>query len=90
MTHGKVVKICDFGLARDIRNDSNYVVRGNVRPLFLTYFYTVILCFVIGTVDNLTHRSAGLMDGNVQKPTDHSQLSSVQKLFLELQGISQL
>ncbi|XP_072518536.1 macrophage colony-stimulating factor 1 receptor 1 isoform X2 [Salminus brasiliensis] len=26
-----VVKICDFGLARDIMNDSNYVVRGNAR-----------------------------------------------------------
>ncbi|NWI05698.1 FLT3 kinase, partial [Tichodroma muraria] len=29
VTHGKVVKICDFGLARDVMNDSNYVVRGN-------------------------------------------------------------
>ncbi|XP_060791281.1 macrophage colony-stimulating factor 1 receptor isoform X2 [Neoarius graeffei] len=26
-----VAKICDFGLARDIMNDSNYVVRGNAR-----------------------------------------------------------
>uniref|UniRef100_A0A8C8EAE8 receptor protein-tyrosine kinase n=1 Tax=Otus sunia TaxID=257818 RepID=A0A8C8EAE8_9STRI len=31
VTHGKVVKICDFGLARDIVNDSNYIVRGNAR-----------------------------------------------------------
>ncbi|NWU98379.1 FLT3 kinase, partial [Upupa epops] len=31
VTHGKVVKICDFGLARDIVNDSNYIVRGNTR-----------------------------------------------------------
>ncbi|XP_044298575.1 receptor-type tyrosine-protein kinase FLT3 [Varanus komodoensis] len=31
VTHGKVAKICDFGLARDIMNDSNYVVRGNAR-----------------------------------------------------------
>ncbi|KAM7331576.1 hypothetical protein ACRRTK_008284 [Alexandromys fortis] len=30
VTHGKVVKICDFGLARDILSDSSYVVRGNV------------------------------------------------------------
>ncbi|EHH58496.1 FL cytokine receptor, partial [Macaca fascicularis] len=30
VTHGKVVKICDFGLARDIMSDSNYVVRGNM------------------------------------------------------------
>uniref|UniRef100_A0A8C0G010 receptor protein-tyrosine kinase n=1 Tax=Chelonoidis abingdonii TaxID=106734 RepID=A0A8C0G010_CHEAB len=31
VTCGKVVKICDFGLARDIMNDSNYVIRGNAR-----------------------------------------------------------
>lgn len=30
LTHGRITKICDFGLARDIRNDSNYVVKGNV------------------------------------------------------------
>lgn len=28
------MKIGDFGLARDIDNDSNYVVRGNVRDMF--------------------------------------------------------
>ncbi|XP_077080905.1 macrophage colony-stimulating factor 1 receptor isoform X2 [Siphateles boraxobius] len=26
-----IVKICDFGLARDIMNDTNYVVKGNAR-----------------------------------------------------------
>ncbi|XP_036376514.1 receptor-type tyrosine-protein kinase FLT3, partial [Megalops cyprinoides] len=31
VTHNRTVKIGDFGLARDIENDSNYVVRGNVR-----------------------------------------------------------
>ncbi|NXC42229.1 FLT3 kinase, partial [Penelope pileata] len=31
VTHGKVVKIGDFGLARDVVNDSNYIVRGNAR-----------------------------------------------------------
>ncbi|XP_072119078.1 receptor-type tyrosine-protein kinase FLT3 [Mobula birostris] len=31
VTHGKVTKICDFGLARDIMQDSNYVIRGNAR-----------------------------------------------------------
>uniref|UniRef100_U3K1Q1 receptor protein-tyrosine kinase n=1 Tax=Ficedula albicollis TaxID=59894 RepID=U3K1Q1_FICAL len=31
VTHGKVVKICDFGLARDVINDSNYIIRGNAR-----------------------------------------------------------
>ncbi|KAL1006505.1 hypothetical protein UPYG_G00073210 [Umbra pygmaea] len=31
VTQGGWVKIGDFGLARDIENDSNYVVKGNVR-----------------------------------------------------------
>ncbi|XP_068134525.1 macrophage colony-stimulating factor 1 receptor isoform X2 [Hyperolius riggenbachi] len=31
ITHGRVAKICDFGLARDIENDNNYVVKGNAR-----------------------------------------------------------
>ncbi|KAK6305691.1 hypothetical protein J4Q44_G00244710 [Coregonus suidteri] len=31
LTDGCVAKICDFGLARDIENDSNYVVKGNAR-----------------------------------------------------------
>lgn len=30
LTDHRVAKICDFGLARDIMNDSNYVVKGNV------------------------------------------------------------
>ncbi|RCU34876.1 hypothetical protein DVA81_18640, partial [Acinetobacter baumannii] len=29
-TDRREAKICDFGLARDIMNDSNYVVKGNV------------------------------------------------------------
>ncbi|XP_051533910.1 macrophage colony-stimulating factor 1 receptor isoform X3 [Myxocyprinus asiaticus] len=31
VTDCRVVKICDFGLARDIMNDLNYVVKGNAR-----------------------------------------------------------
>ncbi|XP_070595193.1 macrophage colony-stimulating factor 1 receptor [Erythrolamprus reginae] len=31
VANGLVAKICDFGLARDIVNDSNYVVKGNAR-----------------------------------------------------------
>uniref|UniRef100_A0A3B4DQN8 receptor protein-tyrosine kinase n=1 Tax=Pygocentrus nattereri TaxID=42514 RepID=A0A3B4DQN8_PYGNA len=31
LADGRVAKICDFGLARDIMNDSNYVVKGNAR-----------------------------------------------------------
>ncbi|XP_015261603.1 PREDICTED: mast/stem cell growth factor receptor Kit [Gekko japonicus] len=34
LTHGRITKICDFGLARDIRNDSNYVVKGNPSELY--------------------------------------------------------
>uniref|UniRef100_A0A8C5RV79 receptor protein-tyrosine kinase n=1 Tax=Laticauda laticaudata TaxID=8630 RepID=A0A8C5RV79_LATLA len=38
VTYGKVAKICDFGLARDIMNDSNYVVRGNVSNVYCRCF----------------------------------------------------
>ncbi|KAK5611429.1 Macrophage colony-stimulating factor 1 receptor 1 [Crenichthys baileyi] len=31
LTSRREAKICDFGLARDIMNDSNYVVKGNAR-----------------------------------------------------------
>ncbi|XP_042339159.1 mast/stem cell growth factor receptor kita isoform X2 [Plectropomus leopardus] len=31
LTQGRVAKICDFGLARDINTDTNYVVKGNAR-----------------------------------------------------------
>ncbi|XP_066474561.1 macrophage colony-stimulating factor 1 receptor [Tiliqua scincoides] len=31
LADGRVAKICDFGLARDIMNDANYVVKGNAR-----------------------------------------------------------
>lgn len=30
LTDRHVAKICDFGLARDIRNDDSYIVQGNV------------------------------------------------------------
>lgn len=30
---GKLVKICDFGLARDIMRDSNYISKGSVSTL---------------------------------------------------------
>ena len=43
MSQGGLVKIGDFGLARDIHNDSNYVVRGNVGTIHrrecLSVFY---------------------------------------------------
>nr|AAB33832.1 platelet-derived growth factor receptor tyrosine kinase, PDGFRalpha-R tyrosine kinase [human, metastatic colon cancer patients, Peptide Partial, 54 aa] [Homo sapiens] len=29
LAQGKIVKICDFGLARDIMHDSNYVSKGS-------------------------------------------------------------
>lgn len=30
LSQGKIVKICDFGLARDIMHDNNYVSKGSV------------------------------------------------------------
>lgn len=38
LSQGKIVKICDFGLARDIMHDNNYVSKGSVS-----------LCFPVGT-----------------------------------------
>lgn len=31
LSERRVAKICDFGLARDIRNDDSYIVKGNAR-----------------------------------------------------------
>lgn len=38
LAQGKIVKICDFGLARDIMHDSNYVSKGSVSALPITPF----------------------------------------------------
>lgn len=43
MTKGRLVKIGDFGLARDIDNDSNYVVRGNVCQMILRHLFYIVL-----------------------------------------------
>uniref|UniRef100_A0A4X1UD55 receptor protein-tyrosine kinase n=1 Tax=Sus scrofa TaxID=9823 RepID=A0A4X1UD55_PIG len=43
LAQGKIVKICDFGLARDIMHDSNYVSKGS-RP-FLKVLYHQPKCF---------------------------------------------
>ncbi len=37
LTQGRVAKICDFGLARDITRDSSYVLRGNVRKCYISF-----------------------------------------------------
>ena len=37
---GKLVKICDFGLARDIMRDSNYISKGSVSA------FTIIMVHV--------------------------------------------
>lgn len=34
LSQGKIVKICDFGLARDIMHDNNYVSKGSVSVRF--------------------------------------------------------
>lgn len=42
LTNHREAKICDFGLARDIMNDSNYVVKGNVRQV--AFFCHILSC----------------------------------------------
>lgn len=34
LSQGKIVKICDFGLARDIMHDNNYISKGSVSCLW--------------------------------------------------------
>lgn len=45
LTQGRVAKICDFGLARDINTDSNYVVKGNVS--FLKKEISIVIDIVV-------------------------------------------
>lgn len=41
LADSRIAKICDFGLARDIMNDSNYVVKGNVSCMFCSHTYSL-------------------------------------------------
>lgn len=50
VTKDRLVKIGDFGLARDINNDSNYVVRGNVRQTSDNSFYMYLLVAEVWSV----------------------------------------
>lgn len=62
MTRGKVVKICDFGLARDIMSDSNYVIRGNVSCRFLRIVPLSSVCFsASGRIEEQPPTSSGLL-----------------------------
>lgn len=45
VTKGRLVKIGDFGLARDIDSDSNYVVRGNVSQIILFVHHSLVASF---------------------------------------------
>lgn len=47
VTKDRLVKIGDFGLARDIDNDSNYVVRGNVCQMILILHHSLVAKFWI-------------------------------------------
>ncbi len=47
VTKDRLVKIGDFGLARDIDNDSNYVVRGNVCEMMLILHDSLVAKFWI-------------------------------------------
>uniref|UniRef100_S4RQ59 Protein kinase domain-containing protein n=1 Tax=Petromyzon marinus TaxID=7757 RepID=S4RQ59_PETMA len=51
-----VVKICDFGLARDITCDDNYITRGNHR---LTY---ILRCFALLNYHYNSHHSQLVLD----------------------------
>uniref|UniRef100_A0A3Q0SCV3 receptor protein-tyrosine kinase n=1 Tax=Amphilophus citrinellus TaxID=61819 RepID=A0A3Q0SCV3_AMPCI len=53
LTSRREAKICDFGLARDIMNDSNYVVKGNVTSL---------------SVCTLSRVTSGLMASSCKSP----------------------
>lgn len=54
LSESNIVKICDFGLARDIYKDPDYVRKGNVRhphvPTFIIHLHllkrSIGLCFV--------------------------------------------
>lgn len=41
---GKLVKICDFGLARDIMRDSNYISKGSVSVCAIRGVFLRSLC----------------------------------------------
>lgn len=81
VTRGKVVKICDFGLARDIMSDSNYVIRGNVR---LNAAYTFSCCDLV-----LSRGSAHLPSRliSIRKLPHTSFLSNAWTGFLQLSSI---
>ena len=34
---GKLLKVCDFSLARDLMKDQDYIARGTVRNLLLSF-----------------------------------------------------
>uniref|UniRef100_A0A3Q2EA92 receptor protein-tyrosine kinase n=1 Tax=Cyprinodon variegatus TaxID=28743 RepID=A0A3Q2EA92_CYPVA len=48
--NGKLVKVCDFGLARDLQKDQDYIIRGNVSefisccPCFMSSLGLVLSC----------------------------------------------
>lgn len=71
VTHGKVVKICDFGLARDILSDSSYVVRGNVSRLL----------FGIRTGNICTGCNELLIYGNTERSLPALYRFRLQRLF---------
>ena len=46
LSENNIVKICDFGLARDIYKDPDYVRKGNVRHLHTLYFRVYYLSLI--------------------------------------------
>lgn len=74
LSQGKIVKICDFGLARDIMHDNNYVSKGSVS---LRSYMTVTLC--------LKHSFIILYHNGFANVTEHflSFLLSSHRLFCQ-------
>lgn len=80
LSQGKIVKICDFGLARDIMHDNNYVSKGSVSLWSYISLYLVCGCNCFASMIEhflslITDFSASEMDGTWKyfwQPVHHS------------------
>lgn len=68
VTKGGLVKIGDFGLARDIEHDSNYVVRGNVCASII---HALFMCWRTFGSSVAPHLWSGASAREVDGPGEH-------------------